>query len=445
MYEATILVLGTCDSKLEETLYLRDQILRLETHQVRVMDVGRYPSIHGVITYRPHQILSEYNSETHEPAKDVESLSRADYSTYIAAAGTHFVKKLQSFNLIHGIVAAGGSSGCSICSAIMRDALPIGFPKLLVSTMASGDVSPYIDNVDITMMYSVIDIAGLNFLSRQILSNAAGAINGMVFAEYVFEQRITASPVPSSESDESKQWHAPRVGITMFGVTTLGVDAIRSLLTKKHGFEVLVFHATGSGGRAMERLCHEGVLDGIIDLTTSEIADELVGGVLTAGPHRMEAPVRRGIPYVVSAGGCDMVNFGPRDTVPEKWTGEEGGGGRKLYEHNASVTLMRTTKEENRRIGDYMVDKLRSAKDKGIIKVVLPTEAISMLAGKGGEYEDREADEELFVTIEEGLKDTGIEVLRYKSGINDPVFAESVVDVFVQLMGDRAPQQQGSR
>ena len=405
---------------------MRDQILKLNAHTAQVMDVGRYPSPHNDVTYKPHQIISQYHSETHEPTKEVGSLSRADYSAYITAAATHFTRKLYSSNSIQGIVAAGGSSGSSICSAVMRDALPIGFPKLLVSTMASGDISPYIDNADITMMYSVTDIAGLNFLSRQILSNAAGAISGMVSAQHALQQS-SANPL-SSRSNENKQLHTPRIGITMFGVTTPGVDAIRSLLTKNHGYEVLVFHATGSGGRAMERLCHEGTLDGIIDLTTSEIADELVGGVLTAGPHRMEAPVRRGIPYVVSVGACDMVNFGPKQTVPEKWTK------RKLYVHNSSVTLMRTTKEENRRIGQFMVEKLRGTKDEKMIKVVLPTRAISMLAGEGGPYENREADEELFVTIEQGLTGTGIEVVRYESGINESTFAENVVGIFVRIL-----------
>ena len=426
MAKPIILVLGTCDSKLEETLFIKQQIYKLNACETQVMDVGRYPSSDSNITYSPQQIFSQHHSDTGQATKDLASLSRADYTTYISVAATHFVKRLCLSHSIHGIVAAGGSSGSSLCSAVMRDALPIGFPKLLVSTMMSGDISHYIDNVDITMMYSVTDIAGLNFLSRQILSNAAGAISGMVSAQ----QRVL--PQPSSDTEEGEQAQAPRVGITMFGVTTPGVEAIRSILTQKYRYEVLVFHATGSGGRAMERLCSEGVLDGIIDLTTTEIPDELVGGVLTAGPHRMEAPIRCGIPYLVSVGACDMVNFGPRDTVPERWANQ----GRKLYIHNPSVTLMRTTVEECRHIGNFIVEKLRKSKEKvrGIIKVVLPSGAISMISGKGGAFEDREADKALFETIEKGLEGTGIEILRDERGVNDDGFAERIVDIFNQLM-----------
>ena len=413
----------------KETLFIQEQILKINTCEAQVMDVGRYPSSDSNIKYSPPEIFSQYHTDiadTNATAKDIPSLSRADYVEYISTAATHYVKRLCSSGSIKGIVAAGGSSGSSLCSAIMRNALPVGFPKLLVSTMTSGDCNPYIDNVDISMMYSVTDIAGLNFLSRQILSNAAGAISGMASA-LTFLTR-------AKESSKS-QLQAPRIGITMFGVTTPGVDAIRSLLTKKHGYEVLVFHATGSGGRAMERLCSEGVLDGIIDLTTSEIPDELVGGVLSAGPLRMEAPIRRGIPYLVSVGACDMVNFGPKNTVPEKWANQ----GRKLHVHNTSVTLMRTTTEECKRIGNFIVDKLKGSDkiNRGKIKVVLPTEAISMIAGEGGDFEDREADERLFATIEEGLEGTGIEITRDNRGINDPEFAEKVVDIFTELMKEQ--------
>ena len=413
----------------KETLFIQEQVLKLNDCQAQVMDVGRYPSSDSNIKYSPPEIFSQYHrdvADTNATAKDISSLSRADYTEYISTAATHYVKHLCSSGLINGIIAAGGSSGSSLCSAIMRNALPIGFPKLLVSTMMSGDVSHYIDNADITMMYSVTDIAGLNFLSRQILSNAAGAISGMVSAQ---------TSLTRAKEGSKTQSQAPRIGITMFGVTTPGVDAIRSLLTEKHDYEVLVFHATGSGGRAMERLCSEGVLDGIIDLTTSEIPDELVGGVLSAGPIRMEAPIRRGIPYLVSVGACDMVNFGPKDTVPERWVNQ----GRKLYVHNSSVTLMRTTTNECRLIGNFIVDKLKGSdkSNRGKIKVVLPTGAISMIAGDGGDFEDQEADEELFATIEEGLEGAGIEIIRDNRGINDPEFAEKVVDIFTKLMKEQ--------
>ena len=434
MSKPTILVLGTCDTKLEETLYIRQQILRLNACSAQVMDVGRYPSADSGITYEPAQIFSRYHSETQSIPKDLSPISRNEYIEYIAIAAAHYVKSLQSAKQIHGIIAAGGSCGTSISSAVMRDALPVGFPKVLVSTMASSDVRPYIDNVDITMMYSVTYIAGLNFLSRQILSNAAGAISGMVSAQRAFQDQIHSESAAAEESDLPVP-RRPRIGVTMFGVTTPGVDAIRARLSKFYGYEVLVFHATGSGGRAMERLCAEGALDGVIDLTTSEIPDELIGGVLTAGPHRLEAPVRAGIPYIVSVGACDMVNFGPENTVPEKWIRAD----REFYVHNPTVTLMRTTREENRRIGEFIVSKLKGAQkgQEGMIKVLLPVEAISLLAGRGAPFEDRGADEELFTTIEEGLKGTGVEVLRDERGINETGFAERVIQLLVRLMKEQ--------
>ena len=423
MSQPNILVVGTCDTKLEETLFIRQQISRLGSCSAQVMDVGRHSSSNASITFSPLQIFSQYHSETRTQAKDLAAISRNEYIEYISSAATHCVKRLVSAGEIHGVVAAGGSCGSSIASSIMRNALPIGFPKVLVSTMASGDVGPYIDNADITMMYSVTDIAGLNSLSRKILSNAAGAISGMVFSQGQLHKYAVSDTAEGGKPP-------PRVGITMFGVTTPGAEAIRSRLTQDHGYEVLVFHATGSGGRAMERLCSEGAMDGVIDLTTSEIPDHLVGGVLSAGPHRLEGPLRAKLPYVVSVGACDMVNFGPKDTVPEKWVQE----GRKMYVHNPTVTLMRTTKEECKRIGEFIVGKLKGAERRERVKVVLPTGAVSMLAGSGGAFEDGEADEELFKAIENGLEGTGVECVRGKGGVNDTGFVDRIVDVFVELM-----------
>ena len=437
MPKPQVLVLGTCDSKYEETFYIRQQLNHLfPALGAEVMDVGRYNVPNSQAKFNPSELVSQYLSDTQDALQDLDSLSRADYIGFISKAATRYVKQLYEEGRIHGLVAAGGSSGSSLCAAIMRNAVPIGFPKVLVSTMASGDISPYIDNVDITMMYSVTDIAGLNYLSRQILSNAAGAIGGMVLARS--GNLVDKQDRKTSEPNSQNTHRPPRVGITMFGVTTPGVDAIRSILTTKHGYEVLVFHATGSGGRAMERLCREGGLDGVIDLTTTEIADEIVGGVLAAGPHRMEAPVNCGIPYVVSVGACDMVNFGPKNTVPEKWIEK----GRKIYVHNPTVTLMRTTKEECGQIADFIVGKLKLAKGEGNgnFKVVIPLGGISLIAGKDGPFEDRDADEELFKRIEEGLKDTGVEVVKDENSINDERFAQKIVDTFVPLM-----ERHGSR
>ncbi|KAL9089981.1 MAG: hypothetical protein Q9165_005510 [Trypethelium subeluteriae] len=278
----------------------------------------------------------------------------------------------------------------------MREALPIGFPKMMISTVASGDTGPLIGETDITMMYSVVDIAGSNALLRNIFKNAAGAAVGMANAWRQAQQN------PNQEDGARK-----RIGITMFGVTTPGVDAARQYLEEQFNCEVFVFHATGHGGQAMERLVRAGELDAVLDLTTTEICDHLMGGNMSAGPHRLEAAAAAGIPYILSLGATDMVNFGPKALIPEKYSK------RHLYEHNPTVTLMRTTKDECTQIGNFIVDKLKSHSVRPeLVQVVIPRGGVSMIATPGGPFADAEADAALFASIESGLRGTPIKMSR---------------------------------
>ncbi|KAH6646353.1 UPF0261 domain protein [Truncatella angustata] len=433
-----ILLLATCDTKLEEITYVHDRLTQLNPKSnLILMDVGRSEQ------KTPSQGLIKVNqtmlfAHDHPPrAKNLPQMSRDEYSTAMISAGTRYVRRLHAGGPLHGVLGVGGSTGSSIVAALMRGGVPIGVPKLLVSTMASGDVGPLVGGADLTLMYSVTDIAGLNFLSERILGNAAAAISGMAGARFDVEGRArNHHDGDRNNTKESGEKHRKnRIAITMFGVTTPGVDAIRSILTQSpHNAEVIVFHATGAGGKAMEALIREGSFDAIVDLTTTEVADEIGGGVLSAGPERLLAGAEAGVPMVVSVGACDMVNFGPKETMRAEHLDAAERGERKLYVHNPMVTLLRTTKDENRRIAEFMVEKLRRAQRKDLVKVIIPMGAVSMISGKGGPFEDREADEELFSGIEKGLRGSGIEVLRVDElEINDEQFAQKVVDVLVEL------------
>lgn len=279
---------------------------------------------------------------------------------------------------------------------------------------------------DISMIYSVVDVAGLNQVLRDILSNAGAAIGAMAQA---FSSRQGLSQGNSSARDGDPQ--RKRVGITMFGVTTPGVDAIRQHLeSNRQDIEVYVFHATGHGGKAMERLVRQGMLDAVLDLTTTEICDHVTGGVMSAGPNRLEAAAEAGIPYIVSVGATDMSNFGPKDTVPERYRD------RKLYEHNPVVTLMRSSSAESKKVGEFIVGKLKEhAKTSGNVKVWLPLGGVSMLGTPGQPFADKEADEVLFSTIKQGLEGSGVEVVEDERDINDEGFARDVADALARLMG----------
>lgn len=279
---------------------------------------------------------------------------------------THCVKQLLQTASVHGILSAGGKGGTSLVSAVMREVGPLGMPKLVFSTVASGDTGPVAGETDITMMYSVVDIAGSNAMLRNVLGNAAGAMVGMSTA---YEKRLL-----SEKQLENKEQRKLRVGITMFGVTTPCVDKIREHLAKKYLVEVFVFHATGHGGKAMERLIVEGKLDSVLDVITTEICDHLMGGNMSAGHTRLEAALKRGIPNIISVGAMDMVNFGPKSMVLEKYQG------RRLFEHNPTVTLMRTTEEECRMVGNFMVERIKKhAKVTENVEIWIPRGGVSSI------------------------------------------------------------------
>jgi uncharacterized protein (UPF0261 family) len=324
------------------------------------------------------------------------------------------VERLYGEGRLDGILALGGSGGATVGSAAMR-ALPIGVPKLIVSTMAAGDTRPYVGESDIAMLYSVVDIAGINRVSTRILGNAAAAIAGM--AGVMAEQ----ARAPEPEADIGLR---PLIATTMFGVTTPCVSVARERL-ESLGYEVLVFHATGSGGRAMEALVRSGSIDGVLDATTTELADEIGGGVLSAGPDRLEAAGAAGVPQVVSLGALDMINFGPLDTVPGPFRS------RRLHVHNSSVTLMRTTTEENAALGRLIARKLNTAK--GPVSVYMPTAGVSMLDAPGEPFHDPAADAALFDALRSGLG-PAIERVEVAVNINDPAFGRAMADRLHELV-----------
>ena len=302
--------------------------------------------------------------------------------------------------------------------------------------MASGDTAPFVGESDITLMYSIVDIAGSNSILNGVLDNAAGGIVGMARA---YQKR----QIPSQHQTEDSTINHPqkpktKLGITMFGVTTPAVDRIREHLTTHHpSTEIYIFHATGHGGRAMERLIATHNLTAIIDLTTSEITDHIVGGVLSAGPHRLEAGLAAGIPYILSVGACDMVNFGPAHTVPEHFTTTNNNNnmGRKIHAHNEAVTLVRANAEESRRIGEFIAQKVRGyCKRPEMVEIVLPVAGMSPLSVRGGVFEDREADEGLFVGIERGVEGTGVRVVRVERDVNDGGFAVGLAERVMRLV-----------
>lgn len=307
---------------------------------------------------------------------------------------------------IDGIISLGGSAGTTIGTTAMQ-ALPVGVPKLMVSTLASGDTSPYVQSKDICMMYSVVDIAGINRFSRQILSNAAGAVVGMVMSE-----------TPEEIADK------PLIAATMFGVTTPCVTKAREIL-EAAGYEVLVFHATGTGGRAMEDLVKGGFLVGVLDVTTTELADELVGGILSAGPERLEATGEASLPQVVSPGALDMVNFGPPDTVPEKYSQ------RHFYQHNPTVTLMRTTPEETAELGRIMAEKLNKAK--GPTTVLIPTQGVSAIDKTEQPFDSPEARDAWCKNLKEHINDN-VTVIEMDAHINDDEFAVKLAETLLESL-----------
>lgn len=401
---ATVVLLGTLDTKGVEYDFLRRHV-RAAGGEVVLVDVG---------TGGPPQIEPDISGETVARAAgaDVATLTRrGDRGLAVATmarGATRIVTDLYEQGRLHGMLGLGGSGGSALITQAMR-ALPIGVPKLMVSTMASGDTRPYVGTSDIAMLYPVVDIAGLNRISERILANAAAAIAGMA---RVYAGAPAMAPGP------------PLIAATMFGVTTPCVTAARQRL-EELGYEVLVFHAVGTGGRAMEALIHAGFIAGVLDATTTELADELVGGVLSAGPNRLEAAGARGVPQVVSLGALDMVNFGPLDTVPEPFRD------RRLYWHNPNVTLMRTTPEECAELGRTIARKLNAAT--GPVALFIPLRGISMIAVEGGAFYDPDADRALLGGLMAELR-ADIERHELDLDINDVRFARAMAERLDRLL-----------
>jgi uncharacterized protein (UPF0261 family) len=330
-----------------------------------------------------------------------------DRGTAIAAMALAFERYAAGNAGIGALLGLGGSGGTALITPAMR-ALPIGTPKLMVSTMASGNVAPYVGPSDFAMMYSVTDVAGLNRISRRVLANAAGAIGG------AFKQAASAT------ADDGR----PAVGITMFGVTTACVQQVTPLLESR--YDCLVFHATGTGGQSMEKLLDSHLLGGVLDLTTTEVCDFLFGGVLACTEDRFGAVARTGLPYVGSCGALDMVNFGAMDTVPERYRG------RKFYPHNPQVTLMRTTVEENTRQGEWIAARLNQCQ--GPVRFLIPEGGVSALDAPGQAFWDPEADAALYAALEANLVQTADRrLVRVPCHINDPLFAQTAVDQFLEI------------
>ena len=326
----------------------------------------------------------------------------------MSAGAPVVVKALYDDGKFDGVIGMGGTGGTSVITAAMR-ALPVGVPKVCVSTAASGHTADYVGSKDITMMPSIVDVAGINRISRLIFSRAAGAICGMVEIE-------------APEAAEDK----PIIAASMFGNTTDCVNACVESLSEK-GYEVLVFHATGTGGKTMEALVAEGLVDAVLDITTTEWADTVCGGVFDAGPERLSAPGRMGIPHLIVPGCVDMANFGGMETVPQKYKD----AGRTFYEWNPSVTLMRTNVEENKKMGKVFAEKANAAT--GPVAFLIPLEGVSILDGEGERFCDREADEAMFETLKKNLR-TGIPVLDIDCNINDPAFAAKAVEMMEELI-----------
>ncbi len=400
-----VYLLATLDTKGEEAAYVRG-VLSAAGAEVRIVDTGCLgsPTIAADVS-REELFAAGGTSLADLRAKNDRGLA----VTAAAEGAAKLFAGLHAAGQVSGVLAIGGSAGTTIGTAAMR-ALPLGVPKLMVSTLASGQVRHYVGDKDIFMLNSVVDILGVNRISRLVLGEAARAMAGMV----------TLARENSAENDK------PLIAATMFGVTTPCVSHARQLL-EQAGFEVLVFHATGNGGQAMESLIAEGLIAGVIDITTTELADELVGGLPPAGPERLTAAGRKGIPQVVSVGATDMVNFHAPQSVPARFQG------RTFYQHNPSVTLMRTTVEENAAIGADIGRKL--ARARGPSMVLLPARGVSAIDREGQAFCDPTARSALFRAIRETAE--GVEIRELDCHINDPQFADAAVARLLEMMRSR--------
>ncbi|WMJ82272.1 Tm-1-like ATP-binding domain-containing protein [Clostridium sp. MB40-C1] len=398
----TVAIAGTFDTKGTEYLYVKELI--------ESQGLGTFTIHTGV--FEPVFKPDVTNKEVAEAADtDIEKLiakkDRALATEVLSKGMEKLVPELYKQGKFDAIISFGGTGGTSLVTPAMR-ALPIGIPKVMVSTVASGNTEPYVGTSDIIMMPSVVDVAGLNSISTKIFTNAVFAIAGMLKFE-------------NTKVVEKK----PLVAATMFGVTTPCITAAREYLEKR-GYEVLVFHATGIGGRSMEALVDGGFIEGVLDLTTTEWADEIIGGVLNAGPNRLEAAGKNHIPQVVSVGALDMCNFGPYDSVPEKFAE------RNFYKHNPTVTLMRTNKEENEAIGKKLVEKLNLAREK--VALFIPLKGVSGIDIEGQPFYGPEENKVLFDTLRNGINRNVVELVEMDCDINEVAFAQAAAQKLIDMM-----------
>ncbi len=397
-------LIGTLDTKGNELAFVRD-LLTGASLAALVIDAG----VMQAPTFQPDISREQVFAAAGTTAADIKAKADRGQAIELAARGVaKIVRDLHAQGRVQSVLGLGGSAGTTIATAAMR-ALPFGVPKVMVSTMASGQVRHWVGVRDILMLHSVVDISGLNRISRTVLHNATQAMIGMV-----------RHPAPVAGQADDR----PLVSATMFGVTTPCVEVARKAL-EGHGMEVLVFHATGTGGQTMESFIADGLIRGVLDITTTELADELVGGILSAGRDRLTAAGLRGVPQVISVGALDMVNFGPPDTVPEKFKG------RRFYQHNPNVTLMRTTPEENDRLGKEIAEKASAAR--GPTAVLVPLRGVSAIDAEGQPFWWPEADAALFQSLRLWLS-PHVQLIELDLHINDPAFAEAAATTLLRHM-----------
>ena len=401
-----VLVVGTLDTKGTELRFIRD-IIAASGLRTRLVDVSTSGKL-STCDVSAQEIALNH-------ARGGSAVFSTDRGAAVTAMAEAFANWLRRQRNVAGIISAGGSGGASLAAPGMRS-LPVGVPKLIISSVASGDVGPYVGPADITMMYSVVDVQGLNSISRAVLGNGANALVGMVKAR--LDERAT--------KERNAGITLPAIGITMFGVTTPAVQKIAADLREE--FECLIFHATGVGGRSMEKLIESGQMAAVIDLTTTEVCDLMMGGVFPATDDRFGAVIRTRVPYVGSTGALDMVNFGAPETIPERYRQ------RKFHVHNPQVTLMRTTPEENERMGRWIGERLNQMD--GPVRFFLPEGGVSALDAPGQAFWDPEADAALFRALERTLRQTGDrQLIRVNKNINEPEFASTVVNAFRSMLG----------
>ena len=398
----SIVVMGALDTKGAEVQFLKDQI-EARGKRVLVVDTG----VLGTPTFTPDVTRDEIAQAGGATIAALVAESDRGHAVTVMTEGARaVVLRLYNEGRVEGVVGLGGGAGTAVGTAAMR-ALPLGVPKLMVSTLASSDVRGFVGVKDITMMPTIVDVSGLNRISRRIFTQAAGAICGMVDAR-----------VPEAAADK------PLVAASMFGNTTKCVEAARPFI-ENAGYELLVFHATGSGGQTMESLIEAGQIAGVLDVTLTEWADELMGGVMSAGPTRLEAAAKSGTPAVVAPGCLDMVCFWKPDTVPEKYRNH------RIYFHNPNITLVRTTPDDNVELGRIVAGKLNMSK--GPVAVYFPTKGLSVVSTTGGPYSWPEADQALLDSLKRNLR-PGIPVHVFDTHINDPVFAEAMARGLLEML-----------